>query len=413
MSKVFKELIGKSVEVYIDDILVKTVKPSNLVADLEVVFGSLRKRNMRLNPLKCMFAMEAGKFLGLMITQQGVEAKPDKWKAILRMTSPGCMKDVQRLASRFTILSHFLRASTAKALPLFNLMKKGITFEWTPSCDETFNHFKRILSKPSVLGKPKEGETLYLYIAVTEVAMAAVLIQEEDKLQQLVYFISKVLQGAEMRKGIGKEARESGILLALYDDGCPRIREEVLEMPGECEFLQGPNRRAESMLASRPFSQWGVNLLGQFLVAPRQVKNLIVAIDYYTKWVEAEPLASILTTNCQKFFWRQVIAMFEIPEIVVSNNGTHFFDRKFGEFLTGLGFKQKTTPQCSTEETPFRLTYGVDAGDGHLSKVVLKQRIALRYNRKVLNRNFEEGDLVLRRNDIDPPTPRGGKLAAN
>ncbi|XP_016173643.1 uncharacterized protein LOC107616163 [Arachis ipaensis] len=143
--------------------------------------------------------MEAEKFLGFMITQRGVEANPEKCQAILQMKSPGCIKDVQRLAGRLTALSRFLGASAAKALPFFNLMKKGIAFEWTPACEEAFNHFKAILATPPVLGKPKAGEPLYLYLAVTEEALAAVLVREEGKSQQPIYFVSRALQGAELR----------------------------------------------------------------------------------------------------------------------------------------------------------------------------------------------------------------------
>ncbi|XP_072071992.1 uncharacterized protein [Arachis hypogaea] len=115
------------------------------------------------------------------------------------MKSPGCIKDVQRLAGRLTALSRFLGASAAKALPFFNLMRKGIAFEWTPACEEAFNHFKKILAAPPVLGKPVVGEPLYLYLAVTEEALAAVLVRKEAKAQQPIYFVSKALQGAELR----------------------------------------------------------------------------------------------------------------------------------------------------------------------------------------------------------------------
>ncbi|XP_072071636.1 uncharacterized protein [Arachis hypogaea] len=58
-------------------------------------------------------------------------------------------------------------------------------------------------------------------------------------------------------------------------------------------------------------------------------------------WVEAEPLASISSANCRKFMWRHVVARFGIPKVVISDNGTHFADKKFGEFLAGLGIRQK------------------------------------------------------------------------
>ncbi|XP_072077886.1 uncharacterized protein [Arachis hypogaea] len=98
----------------------------------------------------------------------GVEANPEKCQAILQMKSPGCIKDVQRLLGRLTALSRFLGASAARALPFFNLMKKGIVFEWTSTCEEAFRHFKEILATPPVLGKPKVGEPLYLYLAITD-----------------------------------------------------------------------------------------------------------------------------------------------------------------------------------------------------------------------------------------------------
>ncbi|XP_015947308.1 uncharacterized protein LOC107472282 [Arachis duranensis] len=64
------------------------------------------------------------------------------------MTSPACIKDVQRLTGKLTALSRSLGASAERAIPFFNIMKKGITFEWTQECEEAFNHFKKILSEP-------------------------------------------------------------------------------------------------------------------------------------------------------------------------------------------------------------------------------------------------------------------------
>ncbi|XP_072064597.1 uncharacterized protein [Arachis hypogaea] len=199
MNRIFHDLIGKTVEVYVDDILAKTTRPDDLLNDLASVFASLRQHGMRLNPLKCAFAMEAGKFLGFMITQRGVEANPEKCQAILQMKSPGSIKDVQRLAGRLASLSRFLGASATMALPFFNLMKKGIAFEWTPACEEAFRHFKEILAAPPVLGKPKDGEPLYLYLTITGETLAAVLVREERRVQQPVYFVSRALQGAELR----------------------------------------------------------------------------------------------------------------------------------------------------------------------------------------------------------------------
>ncbi|XP_015973656.1 uncharacterized protein LOC107496840 [Arachis duranensis] len=78
-------------------------------------------------------------------------------------------------------------------------MKKGIAFEWTPACKEAFRHFKEILAAPPVLEKPRVGEPLYLYLTITGEALAGVLVREEGRAQQPVYFMSRALQGAELR----------------------------------------------------------------------------------------------------------------------------------------------------------------------------------------------------------------------
>ncbi|XP_057719329.1 uncharacterized protein LOC130933727 [Arachis stenosperma] len=204
---------------------------------------------------------------------------------------------------------------------------------------------------------------------------------------------------------------------------------------------------------------------------------------------EVDPSWVLLAVDDGRF--QRVITRFGIPEVIISDNGTQFADKKFTEFLNGLGIRQRfssvehprtngqvesankvilsglkkrldnkkgawadelasvlwsyrTTEQSSTKETPFRLTYGVDAvipveiGEpsprlllkgveetvekdlieearemAHLTETALKQRVALRYNTKVLKREFGANDLVLRRNDIGLPTPGEGKLAAN
>nr|XP_025640564.1 uncharacterized protein LOC112735215 [Arachis hypogaea] len=200
VNKIFRDLSGNKLEVYIDDMLAKTESGEQLTGDLKVIMNTLRKHQMRLNPAKCAFGMEAGKFLGFMITQRGVEANPEKCRAILEMTSPKNLKDIQRLTGRLTALSRFLGASAQKATPFFKLMKKEAPFKWETECEEAFQHFKRVLAEPPILAKPQTGETLYLYLSITEEALAAALVRENEKKEQKpIYFISKVLQDAEAR----------------------------------------------------------------------------------------------------------------------------------------------------------------------------------------------------------------------
>ena len=97
-------------EAYIDDMLVKTQEEESLLSELETILSRLRQHNMRLKPHKCAFAVAAGKFLGFILTRQGIEVNPDKCRAILEMKNPTMVKEVQRLTGRITSLSRFMAA---------------------------------------------------------------------------------------------------------------------------------------------------------------------------------------------------------------------------------------------------------------------------------------------------------------
>nr|KYP42831.1 Retrovirus-related Pol polyprotein from transposon 297 family [Cajanus cajan] len=109
---------------------------------------------MRLNPEKCAFGVQEGKFLGFMITSRGIEANPEKCKAIIQMQSPQTVKDVQRLAGRLVSLSQFIPRLAEKAGPIFTLLRKPKNFEWTEQCEEAFRSFKTFLTTLPILQRP-------------------------------------------------------------------------------------------------------------------------------------------------------------------------------------------------------------------------------------------------------------------
>ncbi|XP_015958269.2 uncharacterized protein LOC107482334 [Arachis duranensis] len=91
---------------------------------------------------------------------------------------------------------------------------------------------------------------------------------------------------------------------------------------------------------SWPFNQWGLDILGPFPTAPGQVKFLIVGIDYFSKWVEAQPLAKITSQQMISFVWKNIICHFGIPQHIITDNGRQFADQKFQSFLQNLKIKQ-------------------------------------------------------------------------
>jgi hypothetical protein len=108
MQSYFDGQIGHNLEVYIDDIIVKTRQDSSLIANLEETFTNLRRFNIRLNPEKCTFGVPRGKLLGYIITKRGIEVNPDKILAIAEINQVKNVKDVQWLIGCLAALSHLL-----------------------------------------------------------------------------------------------------------------------------------------------------------------------------------------------------------------------------------------------------------------------------------------------------------------
>ena len=78
---------------------------------------------------------------------------------------------------------------------------------------------------------------------------------------------------------------------------------------------------------------WGIDILGQFPLAPGQVKYLIVEVNYFTKRIEAEPFSTISATQCRNFLWQSILNRYGTSESIVTDNGTQFIDRSFHEFV--------------------------------------------------------------------------------
>ncbi|XP_025635562.1 uncharacterized protein [Arachis hypogaea] len=195
------------------------------------------------------------------------------------MKSPGCDKDVQRLSGRLTALSHFLGASAARMLPFFNLMKKGIVFEWTLACEEAFKHFKEILATSPMLGKPKAGEPLYLYLAITEEAMAAVLVREEGKVQQPIYFVSRALQGAELRysklEKLALALLTSSRRLRQYFQGHQMV---VRTNQGIRQVLQKPDLAGRMMTWAIELSQYDLRYEPRHAIKVQAMADFLVEV---------------------------------------------------------------------------------------------------------------------------------------
>src|SRR3954470_4796046 len=131
MQACLKEQIGRNVQVYVDDIVIKTYKAATLLDDLCETFVALNKYRIKLNPKKCAFGVPAGKLLGYMVSARGIDANPEKVQAIARRQEPTDIKGVQQLTGSLAALSRFISRLGERTLSFYQLLRKGEKFEWT------------------------------------------------------------------------------------------------------------------------------------------------------------------------------------------------------------------------------------------------------------------------------------------
>ena len=199
VNKMFQAQLGDTMEVYIDDMLVKSKKAEDHVQHLEQTFQVLKEYGMKLNPSKCSFGVSAGKFLGYIVTQRGIEACPDQIKAIKDLQSPRNQKEVQKLTGRVAALNRFISRSSDKCHLFYDVLRKNKGFSWNSEHEKALESLKEYLTSPPILSKPIEGEILQLYLAVSEHAVSAILSREAENQQIPIYYVSKSLLDAETR----------------------------------------------------------------------------------------------------------------------------------------------------------------------------------------------------------------------
>ncbi|GJW21126.1 reverse transcriptase domain-containing protein [Tanacetum coccineum] len=158
VDKAFHKQIGKNLEVYVDDLVIKIRTKDEIVRDIEETFKTLRKINMKLNPKKCTFGVEEGMFLGYKVNSKGLKVCPNKVDVVLSLPSSKCLKDVQKLNGKLASLNRFLAKSAEKSLPFFKTLKKCTKksdFHWTTEAEEAFKQMKQLIAELLPLQKIK------------------------------------------------------------------------------------------------------------------------------------------------------------------------------------------------------------------------------------------------------------------
>ncbi|XP_024163750.1 uncharacterized protein LOC112170643 [Rosa chinensis] len=191
----FTDNIGKIMEVYVDDMLVKNVTIEDQIKNLGIVFDILLQYGMRLNLDNCVFSVLGGKFLGFVVSKRGIEANPEKVQAILDMAPPKTRNEVQSLTGKVVAPAQFISRLTDKCAPFFKLLKT----HHGPEHDKAFQGLRDYLASVPTLSKPIPGEVLYIYLTVSVTAISAALVRREDNNELPIYYTDKGFNDAESR----------------------------------------------------------------------------------------------------------------------------------------------------------------------------------------------------------------------
>nr|GEW16690.1 reverse transcriptase domain-containing protein [Tanacetum cinerariifolium] len=549
--KAFDRQIGQNLEIYVDDLVIKSHTETKLLRDTEETFRTLQKINMKLNPKKCTFGAAEGMFLGYMISLEGIKPCPDKTEAVLQLPVPRTIKEVQSLNGKLASLNRFLSKSAEKYLPLFKTLNKCIKksdFHWTPEAEQAFKQLKQHLAKLPTLVAPKPKEELIMYLSASYGAFSVVLMTERDTVQTSVYFVIRALQAPELNytpmeklvlalaitkmehharehnityrprtfmKGqilvdilvekpddappeasvlvevlkektiqeremativeeegptwmtsiikylrdetlsdnrkevrklrikaiqyellegilyrrsflkpwlratiLGSQAHAIWVLLANHTSGCTKMIRRCRDCQIHRLVLRHPQQPLTPITAPWPFYKWGIDIACPFPKGPGKVKFLIVAMDYFIKWIEAKVVATI--TDSQRRPMQRLVRKLNIVQRFTSVK--HLQSNRLVERANSLeavipveiGMPTYRTTVVDAVHYDEELRLNLDLLEKRHERAAIREakgklKMTKYYNAKIRGVTFRPGDFVYRTNDASH-TVDGGNL---
>ncbi|KAK1617461.1 hypothetical protein QYE76_022978 [Lolium multiflorum] len=201
MNYIFHDLIGKLVEIYIDDVVVKSVATDGHLEDLRRVLDRTRKFGLRMNPKKCAFGVTAGQFLGFLVHERGIEIGLKSQEAVRTMKPPTTKKELQCLIGKINFVRRFISNLSGRIEPFMGLVKikPDEEFRWGAEQQQAFDDIKEYLTKPPVLVPPRQDRPFYIYLSVADTSIASVVVQVYDGLEKVVFYLSRRMLDAETR----------------------------------------------------------------------------------------------------------------------------------------------------------------------------------------------------------------------
>lgn len=200
MTAVFHDMMGKEVEDYVDDLVVKSKTRGAHWEILRRVLMRCRLYNLKMNPEKCVFGVTLGKFLGFIVHQRGIDVDPAKTRAMITSPAPSSKKELKSFLGKLSYIRRFIPGLSALTGAFAPLLKQDMKFVWSDECKEAYDKVKQLLTRLPTMRAPLPGVPLKIYLASTSTAIGALLAQDDGSgEEQAVSFVSRQLQGAETR----------------------------------------------------------------------------------------------------------------------------------------------------------------------------------------------------------------------
>ena len=174
------DMMHNEVEVYVDDMIVKSKDGESYTINLRKFFERIKKYRLRLNPQKCTFRVITGKLLGFLVSNRGIEVDPSKIKAILEMLPPRSEKEIKGFLGRLQYISRFVTKNTSTCEPIFKILKKNEPHTWNDEHQRAFELIKEYLLHPPILVLPQHGKLVLLYLSIIRDKVRSILAQEDD-----------------------------------------------------------------------------------------------------------------------------------------------------------------------------------------------------------------------------------------
>uniref|UniRef100_A0A2N9F487 Uncharacterized protein n=1 Tax=Fagus sylvatica TaxID=28930 RepID=A0A2N9F487_FAGSY len=256
MTAMFHDMMHKEIEDYVDDIVVKSKKREDHLRILRKVFDRCRLYKLKMNPLKCAFGVSAGKFLGFLVHNRGIDVDPAKASAIATMKAPTSHKELKSFLGRLSYIRRFIPGLAAATAIFMPLMKKGVPFVWSTACQQAFEKIQLIMTKLPTVCAPVPGRPLRLYLASNNEAIGGLVAQEDENgTEKPIYYVSRALRDAETRySGAERASIKSQAIADL-----------LAQFPGEDSSSishEVPGEIGEALLADLADSTWTLKFDG-------------------------------------------------------------------------------------------------------------------------------------------------------